>query len=59
MCGERYLTEIEPEIRDWLSTLPARSYTKAEEAVAQKICLSEHLPAHEEFSRAVTKGDIR
>ncbi|MFD7643281.1 type II toxin-antitoxin system RelE/ParE family toxin [Kitasatospora sp. NPDC059795] len=127
MYGARYLIEIEPDIREWLSALPARLYAKAEEAVdvlaerpttlgepysrhlggpvrelrfglagaatrvtywlapeqrivlltvfsktrmretaevtralwAQKICQAEHLPAHEEFGRAVTKGDIR
>nr|WP_033258497.1 MULTISPECIES: type II toxin-antitoxin system RelE/ParE family toxin [Kitasatospora] len=125
--GNRYLVEIEPEIRGWLSALPTRLYAKAEEAVdllaerpttlgepysrhlggplrelrfglageatritywlaperrivlwtvfsktrmretaevtrvlgAQKTCQAEHPPAHEEFSRAITKGDIR
>ncbi|MFE4977277.1 hypothetical protein ACFRAR_34865 [Kitasatospora sp. NPDC056651] len=54
---DRFTVEIEPEVRDWLHGLPDRHYsTRA--LWAQKICESEHEPAHEEFSRIVPKGRL-
>ncbi|WP_329495352.1 type II toxin-antitoxin system RelE/ParE family toxin [Kitasatospora herbaricolor] len=123
----RFWIEVEPEIRRWLSGLPARHFLKVEDYVdllaedptvlsepysrhlggplrelrlglgseamritywlapaqrvvlltvftktkmretaevtraswAQKICAAEHGPAHDEFSRTITEGDLR
>ncbi|WP_188295227.1 hypothetical protein [Streptomyces sp. CBMA156] len=68
MGVDRFVVEIEPEVRDWLTALPARHYALVEGRIdllaevtraswAQKTCESEHSPAHEEFSRIVRYGE--
>ncbi|GAA3088814.1 hypothetical protein GCM10010530_13270 [Kribbella aluminosa] len=60
-----YAIELEPEVRAWLESLPARHFLKVEEHVGLlaeqasplgETCEAEHGPAPEEVVRIIERG---
>lgn len=62
MVDRLYAIELEPEVRAWLESLPAKHFLKGAEVkralVAKQICEAEYGPAHEEFVRIIERGEI-